>query len=55
MNQDITAEDAQFLAEVAAESIGWLPFGGNARIQRTPTLVNITPIVLNTSRRASLI
>jgi len=32
MNQDITAEDAQFLAEVAAESIGWLPFGGNARI-----------------------
>jgi len=27
MNQDITAEDAQFLAEVAAESIGWLPLG----------------------------
>jgi len=30
MNQDITAEDAQFLAEVAAESIGWLPLGDGA-------------------------
>jgi len=30
MNQDITAEDAQFLAEVAAESIGWLPLGDDA-------------------------
>jgi hypothetical protein len=25
MDNDISAEDAQFLVEVAAESIGWLP------------------------------
>ena len=30
MNKDITAEDAQFLAEVAAESISWLPLGDEA-------------------------
>jgi hypothetical protein len=30
MDNDITAEDAQWLAEVAAESIGWLPLGDAA-------------------------
>ena len=30
MDSDISAEDAQFLAEVAAESIGWLPLGDSA-------------------------
>ncbi len=30
MDNNIGAEDAQFLAEVAAESIGWLPLGDSA-------------------------
>lgn len=30
MNMDISAGDAQFLAEVVAESIGWLPLGDGA-------------------------
>ena len=30
MDKDINPEDAQFLAEVAAESIGWLPLGDGA-------------------------
>ena len=30
MDNNISAEDAQFLAEVAAESIGWLPLGDGA-------------------------
>ncbi len=30
MDKDINPEDAQFLAEVAAESIGWLPLADGA-------------------------
>lgn len=30
MDNNISAEDAQFLAEVAAESIGWLPIEDGA-------------------------
>lgn len=30
MDKDVSAEDAQFLAEVAAESIGWLPLDENS-------------------------
>ena len=30
MHNPLTAEDAQFLAAVAAESIGWLPLGQGA-------------------------